>query len=225
LISYEEHDLVVGERIDIEVEEPDGFLKSYPSKVYDILDSTHIVLAGPIEKGKIVLISIGQSARIVYYREDGYYRLYGIIEKRYKADKDIFLYVFNFNGFKEKIQRRNYFRLKIILPVYFRKITADEEVADNPIHKAYTLDISGGGMRIAVPKKISLKEGDILQCLVSLENSDINIKGEVVRISSSAENNMMEVGIAFRDIHPNVQDRLIAFIFKQQLKIIQKGLP
>lgn len=225
MISYEEHDLIVGERVDIEVEEGDGSLKSYPSKVYDILDSTHIVLAGPIKKGKIVLISIGQSARIVYYREDGYYRLYGIIEKRYKADNDIFLYVFNFNGFKEKIQRRNYFRLKIILPVYFRKIAADEEAADNPIQRAYTLDISGGGMRIAVPRKISLKEGEILQCLVSLENTDISVKGEVVRISPSAENNMMEVGIAFRDIHQNVQDRLIAFIFKQQLKIIQKGLP
>ncbi|WP_291955443.1 flagellar brake domain-containing protein [Mahella sp.] len=223
---YNDYEMNVGERIELEIEDDNGAKTTYISQVYNVLDQNHIVVAGPIKKGKIILLPVGQLLGIIYYRSDGCYRFYARIMQRFKTDKDVYIYTVEAVGPRERIQRRNYYRLDIVLPVQFIKISEGDDGVRRPLHKAYTLDISGGGMRIAVPKSIPIKERDLLQCHILLDdNVKLEVKGIVVRVSASDdESNMQEIAVEFNDIPNNIRDRLISFIFKQQLKLIQKGL-
>ncbi|MDK2902442.1 MAG: hypothetical protein PWQ93_361 [Clostridiales bacterium] len=223
---YNDYDLNVGERVELEIEDDNGAKTTYISQVYNVLDQDHIVIAGPIKKGKIILLPVGQLLGIIYYRSDGCYRFYARITQRLKTDKDVYIYTVEATGPRERIQRRNYYRLGIVLPVQFRKITEGDDGIQRPLHKAYTLDISGGGMRITVPKRIPIKERDLLQCHILLDDDvKLEVKGIVVRIAgANNDSDTNEIGVEFQDISNQVRDKLISFIFKQQLKFLQKGL-
>ncbi|AEE96075.1 type IV pilus assembly PilZ [Mahella australiensis 50-1 BON] len=226
MMVYNDYDLNVGERIELEVEDDNGVKTTYISQVYNVLDQNHIVIAGPIKKGKIVLLSVGQPLGVIYYRSDGCYRICAKITQRLKMDKDVYIYTIEAMGARERIQRRNYYRLGIVLPVQFRKMTESGDKNQFALHKAYTLDISGGGMRITVSKRIPIKERDLLQCHILLDDDvKLEVKGIVVRIAgANNDSDTNEIGVEFQDISNQVRDKLISFIFKQQLKFLQKGL-
>lgn len=224
LMVYDDS-LQVGDRVDLSITKNDGTENVYISQVQSIQDQDHIIVAGPIEKGRIVFLSVGQILKVLYYKPKGYYFFEARIVERYKLDEDIYSYAIEAIGPRRRMQRRNYFRLHIVLPVQFRKMDEGDGVEER-WYRAYTLDISGGGMRMAVSKRININKGDVLQCRIALDaDRSMDICGRIIRISASDEEPLrQDVGVEFQDISNNVRDQLIKFIFEQQIILRRKGL-
>jgi c-di-GMP-binding flagellar brake protein YcgR len=90
--------------------------------------------------------------------------------------------------------------------------------------KAYTADISGGGVRLLTDEK--LEPGQQVECRIPIGERDfLELKGLVVRVVPCVEGNYkFEVGVKFVDILEAERDRLIQFIFQQQRRLKAKGL-
>ena len=98
----------------------------------------------------------------------------------------------------------------------FVRVVAPRQVVlavlgEGMIDRAYSLDLSGGGMLLSGPD--SLKIGDHIRFRLQLDSGSPAIKGRgrVVRCAGEAQR-----GIVFEDIDPQDRDRLIRFIFQRQ---------
>jgi c-di-GMP-binding flagellar brake protein YcgR len=98
----------------------------------------------------------------------------------------------------------------------FVRVVAPRQVVlavlgEGTIDRAYSLDVSGGGMLLSGPE--SLKVGDRIRFRLQLDSGTPAIKGRgrVVRCAGEAQR-----GISFEEIDPVDRDRLIRFIFQRQ---------
>lgn len=123
----------------------------------------------------------------------------------------------------KRIQLRSYVRIKAILEVCYQKVS--EEDLDNleaitPSTVAYTVDISGGGVQLAV--KEEMEEGDLLYLKINMpgdKEEPIWTLGSVRRFIPAGETNTKNlVGIKFEKIAERDRDRLIKYIFDKMRK-------
>ena len=123
-----------------------------------------------------------------------------------------------------RLQRRNYYRLKITLPIYVRILTNDPDKEPDSWLEAYTLNLSGGGAKISVNR--SIDKGTLIECLLRIKDQDLILRGEVLRCQLAQDDviSRYEIGIFFKDITEYQRDEIIKFIFEQQRKLRKKGL-
>ncbi|HBM80135.1 MAG TPA: hypothetical protein DD426_04750, partial [Clostridiaceae bacterium] len=99
----------------------------------------------------------------------------------------------------KKLQRRDYFRLGITVPL---KISYSVDGTDIK-KETYTIDISGGGLKIGCDSRFD--KGTGLEIQIEIPNlNDKKLKGRVIRCRPSLKNNKVyEIGIEFQDLKPN----------------------
>lgn len=127
------------------------------------------------------------------------------------------------------IQRRNDYRFKINLKVLYRKIKF-EGLEFKPLSDEFapsrTINISGGGVCILLNEEIGVNTH--LECTIEIEkNFNIRFIGKVVRCeenNDSSLNYKYEAGIKYDIIDNKDRERIIRFIFKEQLKLRRKGI-
>lgn len=73
------------------------------------------------------------------------------------------------------------------------------------------LDLSGGGLRVSIPQKLSLNSKVLLSFCINDE--EINIVGNVVRILDG-----QVYGIEYECMKENIRDRIIKYIFESMRK-------
>lgn len=119
-------------------------------------------------------------------------------------------------------ERRNFVRLKKLLPIKYEIIT--DETKNNwqnivPARKTFMLDISGKGISLSFEKAL-LK--DVLMVLaIPLEINDITLKvlGKVVR--SEKSDDYYKLGINFINISEKQEDLIMKYVFANLRKYIQ----
>lgn len=207
----------VGTKLLIEIEKEDSH--KYSSQLLDKMDKNKFLISGPIEKGSLIPMHVGESLKMSYFVENvGRFMFKGMIVKR-SLSKFYMLEVQLTTEF-QKIQLRDYYRLYVKLPVikYFEKPNGDiiEE-------KGQTQDISGGGMQIKCNKEHQF--GDVVECDLKMDNKIVPVKGTIMRVQKIEDKEYeYSIGIKFQNIDPKSQEIVIKYVFEEQRNLRKKGL-
>lgn len=123
----------------------------------------------------------------------------------------------------KKVQRRRYFRVNVLEDVeIFKQIRIDANQVD--VIRAYTHDISGGGLSLLTPQK-SVEENEIVNGVVylHLKNKKLEIKfeGKIIRVIQQ-ENNMYRSSLQFLHMSEPVRSGLIHYCMIKQIESHKK---
>ncbi|MFZ5966571.1 MAG: flagellar brake protein [Bacillota bacterium] len=220
----------VGDRIEIETHQfymdnqkyNDEKKKILVSQVLDIIDDQTYVVATPIFNNVITPIPIGEFIYIKQNKKnEGVFIFKAKVISR-KTLKHISCLIIQKIGDIDKDQRRNFFRLEVVLDIQFRQL----DQKGNPsgtFTRAYTQDISGGGLRLISNEKI--KVGTTIEIHINTGEDTIIAKGRIIRCSlHDAVENTFEIATAFEGINEKTRTQIISFIFHYQRKMRKKGL-
>jgi len=193
---------------------------SSQSRVDDIVED-RLLIAWPTEEGVLVPIHQNQSLTISFVRDDTIYTFTGIIEETMRSP---------FNrvtvrpaSSAERIQRRQFFRIKLVLPVDFllQESSPDDGNSAPKVHalKAMTYDISRSGLSIR--HKESIPSGTAREAKFSLpgEKFVIKVVCQVVHctnLSASTEESLHHIGMHFLAISEADRTRVVRHVFKAQ---------
>lgn len=133
------------------------------------------------------------------------------------------------------IQRRRFFRVKVLHSVNLLPIPNDEEEQLSQPIEVYGIDINGGGVGVRIdlskmPSGLNLREHQRLQLRLFLppiekafpERLVVEAVGEILWMRKNGQT--LKLGIAFTKIDRRVQERIIAWCFAYQCQLLRLGL-
>ena len=211
---------------------------SYNSRIIEFIDSNKIKVSMPIKNGKYAVLDSLEDYYIAFVR----------IIKCFKENMKFFV-VFEIVSELEKIQRREYYRLKCVFDINFRrsldgniyakdsdedkKITVDYveegqqkqlvyEKKKVPWHAAIVTNISGGGMRFNSRESLRKGEKVLLKMHLKFDDSEEDYEIEAKVIHSSAVQNRQdtyEACVQFTNISSRDREAIIRFVFAEERRI------
>lgn len=213
----QENTISAGEKIELLIDRK-GNPERFFSKVESIVTEDTFIITRPIGDEQLMFLSLGEIIRIVFFRDDGAYYFDAQVIERIKHQESISARVVALSE-KYKLQRRNYYRLSTMVPVAITYFDKESKI----IKSLDTIDISGGGMRIASTIRFGKDlEMDIEIKIPGME--DYIIKGKVVRSEwSDKGEGILETGIEFLNVTPLVRQMIIEYIFTKQRELLKKG--
>lgn len=138
-----------------------------------------------------------------------------------KVENNVQLAILTFPVFVEKIQRREYFRLPIVLDAKLHMLPGNkvyQSISDvptgffNKMKDGLIVDISGGGLRAAV--KEPMLKGHY--AIVSINVPDeLILLCKIVWVEKDAVNRNYRVALCFEGISERDRDKVIKFIFEK----------
>lgn len=220
-------DLKIGEKLEICLIDKDNNDKSpyYSVKLQNIRKNEIIEVDLPMLGTQIFSFKINQIIRVTITQEDGIYSFSGeIIENN--DDAKIPVMVIKLQSEIIKNQRRSFFRIKCNCNIKY-KIIENESVNQykNEFKNAAIIDLSGGGMCISCNQKID--KNILLECVIMLENNqEIVAICKVIKSKKDEESQseVWKIGLVFHAISERSREKLINFVFQEQLKLRRKGL-
>lgn len=178
----------------------------FPSQIQDIVSESEFLIF-PLNDDWDGWM--GRIFQLEVIRENGIYTATVKIVRKSNENNLHFFHLVLLKNFK-RLQRRSFFRLKINLAT---------EIAGYGTFR--TIDISGGGMTFVSDKKIDAKE--TITGTIDLRGEVVSISGIVVRCINDSGGSYF-VCVEFTDIRKPLQDEIVAFIHKEQLIMIKKGI-
>ena len=208
--------LVLGDKVEISrlkfnMNETYKNKQVYSSILQDIKDN-ELIITAPVNNGKITLLEIGAVYVLSIYTKNGVYKCKSSVKSRYKK-KDLNFIILELKSELTKSQRRQYYRLECVLPIFYN------DNNDDIWNRGLLIDISGGGLRFISNKKLNIRE--IIECKLDLDtdkkNEQIIIKGNVL-FSNVVDYETMryETRIKFCDISDVYREKIIKFIFEKE---------
>lgn len=213
-------DLQAGEKIELLLKrDNDKYTEVYFSKIEDVIDSKTYAISRPVSGGRYTYLSLGQEIGVAYFREDAEYVFDARVIERIKYGETVSA-VISVISERRKLQRRNYYRLGIMIPVMLEY----KHMGITVVNKLDTADISGGGIRLISPENINI--GQEVTMSIAIPGVEGNlIKGRVVRsIHSERNKKRYDIGVEFLDIHPRIRQLIIQYIFAKQRELLKKGV-
>lgn len=214
-------------------------VKTYKSRVVELVSDKNIEILMPTENGKMVLFQTGLRCEMVLYTRKGMYKVNGIARERKKQDQ-FYILVMELLSLPVKFQRREFFRISYVSDLKYYEVgdkvteldTTEElfVMVHNPENKLKALtgliqDISGGGIRF-VSTKLH-EQGQYLVVTVRLTNDAIDENFYLLcRIVSSetmqGETNKFTNRAKF--IYKDLKDRetIVRFVFEEERRIRKK---
>lgn len=199
----------------------------YQSRIED-LNKDWVSIAYPTQSGVLVPIRVGTKVRVIVTDELAAYDFTGFVESR--ETQPIPVLKIAIPAEVKRIQRREYVRLDVILPA-----TIFLGVTDSMGFKTETLDVSGGGCKLAISeyhyqllydylKQQEKPRFRILFEVTDERDNQINIhclgklqrKGELERKSW--------IAVEFRRIDKKTREEIIRFVYRKQLEQRNRGL-
>ncbi len=209
--------IAVNDLLQVQIPDDPNALSLF-SRVDDIAgDRVHI--AWPTDRGIRVPIHEQQTLTISFARDDAIYAFTGIVEQLWRAPFAQLSLIMV--GSPQRIQRRQFFRVKSILPVEFfgelPKIDENDPAPRIIAIKSHTFEISGSGL--AIRHTSSIPSGSLLDCRLTLaaENARMKILCKVVHSSSvgaPAETNLYHIGMFFIAIREADRTRIVRHVFR-----------
>jgi len=209
--------------------------KIYYSKINEIISDNQVEINMPLEKTRLLLLSVGEEYNFVIFTDTGLFQCFTIVEERYKTN-NLFLLRLKLTSNLRKYQRREYYRFgcamemqsRIISEAELRSINADDQdklKKDLPLKSSVIVDISGGGIRF-VSEEAYPAESKIYI------NYDLIMKGErknyelIGKILSASEMDnrpgTYEHRVKYINIDSDTREEIIKYIFEEERKIRQK---
>ena len=214
----------------------------YVSGIHDIEEDGTLELEMPTRGGKAVLVPMGIRYEMIFTMDQRLLKSEAQIVQRFRKD--------GFSLLKAKLvapvvkfQRREYFRLNVMLPITF--ITLDERAGtlermadirqllegrkeELVIGEGTIMNISGGGIRFITDTELD-EETEYLFMRFAIETGGeqsrtIALIGQLVakELTEDKKHNAYRVKILFKD--SRCQELIIRYIFEQERKIRRKQL-
>lgn len=200
--------------------------KAYLSKVYDVLSEERLMIAMPMEEGRIVPLELNSKYEVFFIASKGFYSCMAEVVDRYKQNT-LYILVINVISSLKKHQRRQYFRLECLLDFKFRILEIEELEAlkkkmdgiidEEKFSDATALDISGGGMRFTSAEKLNVNQN--IHIVLDTEMCHISHRFEIlanVKYTDGVKNRekLYEARVEFIDFETKNRELLIKYIFE-----------
>lgn len=127
----------------------------------------------------------------------------------------------------ERIQRREYYRLQILMEIGYSILKSNKssegiknisgELMEN-MKTAYTIDISGGGLKITTNEKIPRDKKIVVRLNIP---ETIYVVGISLRCEENEDNRTFRISVKFTDIDSRTRDKIIRFIFNKMREILK----
>lgn len=212
----------VNKSIEIKRFAPDAV---YKSRV-EVKNQTGLWIATPMQKSIVVTLSVGEHVEVSFGDDTCIYSFPTVILKRVSEPVPMLLIEEPDEKKIVRVQRRDFVRVNAVVPIEFGIVPHDaNDLLNMKLEKANTIDISGGGLKFLTEKKV--REKDMLQINLSLNNNHIITFGKVVRVISyenELNNKLWAIGVQFTNIHESERDNIIRFVFDWQRQMRKKGL-
>lgn len=201
-------------KLDITINSMVGILweeNIYKSTVQDITEN-EILISIPVSDGSYLTLKDGDEIEQIFYDDKGNVFAYKTNVLGRYVEKGIPFYRLSKPYDIKKIQRRDYVRVNIAQIInYIRETDLEKDIkGEERYENALLLDLSGGGMRIKVKEKLSLKDSIILN--LTYENEEIVVKGKVIRIEKTDDKRYI-YGVIFMDIDNLTREKIIKTVF------------
>lgn len=182
--------------------------KEYKSLILDV-NEEYIYINIPVFEEEYLIIDSDETIQMNVYLQCG--RCYNFSAKVLLRGRDgnISYYKLSKPFNIKRIQRREYFRVGVLKNAHYTNITNCES-DEIPYVEGVILDLSGSGVKLEINEKVKTK--DILLIKMRVKNSDIIVKGEVVRVEVNEDGKKI-CGIKFIDITQSQTDKIIEELF------------
>lgn len=209
----------LGDKIQIEVPNRE---QQYTSQIVDMYKDGTLDILAPIYKNRVVYLVDNMTVNIILPKGEAIYQIRARVLK--KINDKISIVRLEIVSDIIKIQRRDYFRLRVVKSIKVRKVEDIKENKFGDTIKASMLDISGGGMQFSASKE--LDEGDMLEISFDLTAAkEMTLFGIVRRkIYTNNPKAAFNYGVKFEKISEFERNEITKFIFEEQRKLIKKGL-
>ncbi|MGE5417136.1 MAG: flagellar brake protein [Acidobacteriota bacterium] len=198
----------------------------FPSRIEGVGQQT-LLIGAPIHLGALIPLHRGDTVKINFIHKDQAFSFYTRVIRR--VDHPLALVEIEKPTEMDKLQRREYVRLRVSMPICFRIVPPGQEnVAVTPSDEFYdanTIDISGGGV-LFITKNV-VKREDLLDIRMNLpKRENLLFRAKVVRSTPSEINGEKKYTVATvfdrpREVH---RDAIVGFIFDKQREFLKKGL-
>jgi c-di-GMP-binding flagellar brake protein YcgR len=202
------------QRIEIEVS-LEGKKEKFQSRIEEIGEKT-MNISSPTYKGELVSLHPGRTLIVYVYAQEGIFRFGTKVLDR-RSEKNIPILVLSKPESLQKVQRRNFFRLKTSLEIEYRILSEPTAFSQQPFKKTQAKDISGGGVLLLMD--IPLQKNNYLELIIHLEKwGEINCVGKVVFVKESKDTTkkQKEIALEFILIEEPDREKIIKFIFEKQ---------
>lgn len=199
--------LQIGQRIQLKSATSED--EWYPSRVEDLTEAT-VVVGAPLKGGAVVLFPVGGALDCQYAKDDAFYSFHTTVLERRRHPLPVL--VLRRPDAVRRLQRRQMYRLPVVLPVVYKPVGSEEA------HKGNTVDLSGGGLCLASDQR--LERGTELELSFSMpDGCEITGRGRVVLVNEGRDGQgppRYLHGVAFQELPEAVQERIVSFIFAEQ---------
>ena len=193
--------------------------RSYASIVEDMPALDMLVIAQPTNMG-VYLNLEGDEAEVLFHKDNGIFTFRVAQIERVVSDGIPLLRLRATTAVKRS-QRRSWYRLEKSLPVKLSvKDETEEEGQGSLTIKARTINISGGGCRIAIRQPM---ENDArLECRITLSSdTELVLDGQVVWVEKrTGDDTTTLIGVQFLDEDQATQKKLVRYVTEEQRKQI-----
>ena len=221
--------LVPGGRLELNEITSDKTKKpnTYLSQIYDIDEKEKKVsIAMPYKEGRLIVLSMGTSYDAFFYSKTSLYHSRVTIVDRYKSN-NLYVLVVELKTPLKKVQRRQFFRYEISMPVNYMLMDSDmlavyEKTGDIPdnmlegkLTQGQTIDISGGGLKFAgshfekgsiVYIQFYYTLGSALYCLRT-------VASVIESVNPLGRRDIFHNRISFENVKNDDRELLLRFIF------------
>ncbi len=190
---------------------------TYASRINDISEGK-LVIAWPTNGGIRLLVHRDQILEFSFVREGTAYSFSGLVDET--SIEPIPQITVILSSAIVRVQRRQNFRIKCLLPVEVVGSIKDRDDTTAVVAiRTITYDISASGIALRYPKLIP--EGTVLEVKLGLPDSGppIKIPCRVVHSQSLSENQTQyRTGITYLALSESERARIVRFVYRTQLK-------
>lgn len=202
---------------------------TYKADIQDV-KKDYIMISMPVSENKYFLMHRGSVIEFIVTGDKDIDKFKSEVLGK-KVENNIQLAILSTPVFVEKIQRREYFRLPVVLDAKLYMLPKDNaynSISEVPesyfkrLKEGIIIDISGGGLKAAL--KEQMIKGH--QAIVSFNIPDeLTVLCKIVWVEKDAKNRNYKVALSFIGINERDRDRVIRFIFEKmrnQSKLLKK---
>lgn len=211
--------LAVGDRLTVIYHE-----RTYHSVVQDMPTPDTLVIAQPTNMGVYLNLMESDQAEVLFIKENGILTFHATQEERFNLDNIPMLRLKAASAVKRS-QRRSFYRLEKSLPVQL-SVKEETETSGSLTIKARTINISGGGCRIAIRQPMDSDAR--LECKIILSpNTELVLDGQVVWVEEKREGTDKTniIGVQFIDEDTSKQKKLVTYVLDEQRKQLNRERP
>lgn len=218
----------------------------YTSQILDIASDDTINIAMPIEKGRIIPLTIGDKYQMFIYSSKGLYQCNIVILNRYK-DNNIYILTIQIISELKKFQRREFYRLDCVLDITYHSINKLEILLTEKIRrndftnetektacimkldeliKEYSqgivTDLSGGGAKFISDKMLEKESTVLMTFNLQLGGmiKQLQIQGVIISsVKMLNRTGYFEHRVKFADILKEEREFIIKFIFEEERRL------